>query len=149
MRLVLPESMESPTVPESFIRGLRNLDPGLVVYWNRFKNRFVIDRCINGGDHTHDAGCARTNILICEDDDKMFMMPCQRILDRIEGMDAWEKYGSAEKQREVRENAKAEWDQKNTAEVKENFRLAAIDDKRQILQALTLIQRHDVARPHK
>lgn len=149
MRLILPESMESPTIPESFIRGLRDLDKGLVVYWNRFKNRFVVDRCIKGDYHTHDSSCERTNVLICEDEDHMFMMPCQRILDRIKAMDAWTKYGTAENQRKARENGKAEWDQKNTADIKEGFRLAAIDDKRQILEALTLIQRHDVARPHK
>jgi hypothetical protein len=149
MRLILPESMDSPTIPESFVRGLRDIDSGLVIYWNRFKNRFIVDRCIKPGQHTHDQTCERSNVLIVEDEQGMFMMPCDRILDRIKGMDAWTKYGSAEKQRKAREDAKAEWDQKNAAQIKENFRLACMDDKNQIQEALTLIQRHDVARPHK
>ena len=131
------------------MRGLRDIDAGLVIYWNRFKNRFVIDRCINPDPHTHDARCERANVLMVEDEEHGYMTPNDRVLDKIKAMDAWKNYGTLENQRRAREKAKAEHDAKVREDVRENYRLAMIDDKRQISQALDLIQRHDVLRPNK
>ena len=144
MKLMLPESMDAPTIPESFIRGLKDIDSGLVIYWNRFKNRFVIDRCINPDPHTHTAQCQRANVLIVEDPEHNFMMPSEFTLDRIKAMDAWTNYGTLENQRRTRENAKADHDAKVKEEIRENYKHAMLDDKPQMLKALHLIQQHDM-----
>lgn len=149
MKLILPESMDAPTIPEYFLRGLKDIDSGLVIYWNRFRNRFVVDRCTRAEPHTHGVSCERANVLIVEDDEKQFMMPCQWTLDKIKAMDAWTNYGTLENQRLARENAKADWDAKQKEKTKEEYRDAMLDDKRQLLRAIDLIQRHDVARPNK
>jgi hypothetical protein len=128
---------------------LRHIDAGLVIYWNKFQCRFVIDRCTNPDPHTHNSFCPRTNVMIVQTPENGYMIPNDGVLQHIRSIDAWTKHGTLEKQRKTREDAKAEWDVKNKAEIKEDFRLACIDDKKQIQDALTLIQRHDVLRPHK
>lgn len=147
MNVILPESMDAPTIPESFLRGLRNIDPALVIYWNRFKNRFVIDRCIMQHD-VHNSSCQRANVLIVETPEGIYMTPNDWTLDRIKAMDAWTKHGTLQNQRRERENAKADWDAKRHQATREAFKEAALDNKAQVNEALTLIKRHDLARVH-
>lgn len=147
MNIILPESMDAPTIPETFMRGLRALDPALVIYWNRFKHRFVVDRCILGHD-VHGPSCQRANVLIVETPEGLFMMPNDWTLDKIKAMDAWTNYGTLENQRRTRENAKADWDAKRHEATREAFKEAAIDNKSQINEALTLIKTHDLHHIH-
>ena len=154
MQIILPESMGAPAIPESFLEGLRGIDAGLCIYWNRFQHRFVIDRCINPAPHTHSITCARANVLICEDEEHGYMGPCDRILDRIRSMDAWTKYGDSGelglmRQRKERENAKAEWDAKAKEEAKAVWRDGFRDDRVQVNKLVHLLQQHDILRPNK
>lgn len=149
MKIILPESMDAPTISASFLAGLHNIDPALVIYWNRFKQRFIIDRCIRGSEcFSHGPSCERANVLIVETPEGLFMMPSDWTLDRIKAMDAWTNYGTLENQRRTRENAKADWNAKRHEESREAFREAALDNKAQVNEALTLIKRHDLARVH-
>ena len=148
MNLILPENMDAPSIPESFLSRLRSTDANLVIYWNRFKNRFIIDRCTNPDIHQHDASCVRTNVLVVESPDGGYMGPNDRVIDQIRGMDAWSKFGTIENYRRDHENKKAEHDQKAKESTRQAYREGMLDDKRQITQALDLIARHDVARPH-
>lgn len=153
MKLILPESMDAPTIPEWFLTSLRAIDAGLVIYWNRHMNRFVIDRCINSVPHTHTPSCQRANVLICEDEEHGYMGPCDRILDKIKSMDAWTKYGDSGeiglmRQRKERENAKADFDAKAAEDAKAIWRDGFKDDRCQINKLVHLLQQHDVARVH-
>lgn len=147
MKLILPDSMDAPTIPESFMRGLHNIDPALVIYWNRFKNRFVIDRCTMQHD-AHTPFCERANVLIVETPEGIYMTPNEWILDKIKAMDAWTIYGTLENQRRTRENAKADWEAKRKEAAREAIRMAGLDNKKQLNAALDLIKRHDLARVH-
>jgi len=154
MKLILPESMDAPSIPEWFLVQLRSIDAGLVVYWNKFQNRFVIDRCINPAPHTHTAACERANVMICEDEEHGYMGPSDRILEKLRSMDAWTKYGSSGepglmRQRKERENAKAEWDRKAEEEARAIWRDGFRDDRVQVNRLVHLLQQHDVLRPNK
>ena len=147
-KLILPESMDAPTIPESFMRGMHNIDPGLVIYWNRFKRRFVIDRCQNNAPHTHNPGCERVNVTVVEDPEGGYMGPNDHTLDWFKSHDAWSKYGTLTNQRRTRENLKTDWDVKQKSDIREDYRNAALDNKAQLHQALHLIQQHDIGRIH-
>lgn len=127
-------------VPAWFLRRLKDADPELVVYFNPFKQRWMIDRQIPGQ--------VNTNVMVVQDDDGSFMPLTDNTIDRILSMDAWKHHGSYEAfhrhniQKEVESQAKLD------ADIRENYRLAAIDDKRQLHRAYDLIKTHDVARPH-
>lgn len=133
-------------IPAWFAEQLGHLDAQLVIYWNPFRERFVIDRRTEDGQ--------TTNVLVVEDPEGGFMMPGDRALDKLRSMDAWSKFGGSDEaalQRFRREHelAKEEHDAKTAAEIQENWRLGLTDDRVQINKARHLIQQHDVARPHK
>lgn len=146
MSLILPAQMDGPSVPAYFMESLRHIDPQLTCYWNRFRNRFVIDRKTETGQ--------TTNVLIVEAPDGAFMMPNDRALDQLRSMDAWSNYGGNDeaallRMRRKHEIAKEEHDAKILESSRENYKHGMLDDRAQINKALHLIQQHDVARPHK
>lgn len=125
-------------VPDWFTRGLKDLDPSLVVYFNPFKERFVVDRKAENGQ--------TTNVMIVQSEEGEFLPLTDNILDRIKSMDAWKQYGSYEAFHRHNISVAAADAAKRDAEIRENYRLNSLDNKRQLRQVYDLIQRHDVAR---
>jgi hypothetical protein len=122
-------------VPEWFKKRLRDIDTGLVCYYNRFHNKFCIDRVTKDATGEH-----QSNVM---------MIPAisERFLDELKGMDSWQKYGSLEAMRKSHEDAKAAHDAKFEADLKDDIHHAAMDNKRQLNEALTLMQRHNLTTP--
>lgn len=157
MRLILPESMDAPTIPDSFLHRMHDIDPGLVIYWNRFRNRFVIDRCPHKPAHTAGAHCARVNVMIVDDGEGGYMGPCDRVLDKLKSMDSWTNFGGngaedlavAERARRQREITKEEWEAKRKEQAREGYKEATRDNRVQINEVRHLIQQYDTARVHK
>lgn len=132
MSLIHLTGQDATEVPEWFKRRLRDIDAGLICYFNRFQGKFCIDRV------THDAsGEVRTNVM---------MIPAisERFLDELKGMDAWTKFGSLEAMRRDHEEKKRAFDEKAERDMRDDFHHAALDNRVQINKALTLIQRHDL-----
>lgn len=125
-------------VPDWFRTRLRDTDPQLVVYFNPFRRRWVIDRKVEGQ--------ANTNVMICETDTGEPLDLSDNIIDRLRSMDAWKKHGSYEAYHRHNIQMAAEDAAKREAAIRENYRLASLDDKRQIHKAYDLIKTHDVAR---
>lgn len=127
--------------PSPFVRQLSLVDPELVCYWNEFKACWMIDRRTPSGE--------TTNVLVCKSEDGEPLPLNDNLLDRLRSMDSWKIHGSYEAfhrfniQKEVEAKAKID------ADIRENYRLAGLDDKRQLNRAYDLIKIHDVARPHK
>lgn len=124
---------DATAVPDWFKRRLKDIDPALVCYFNRFQRQFCIDR------NTHDdkGNAVQTNVM---------MIPAisERYLDELKGMDAWNKYGSLEKMRETHEDAKKSFDAKAEKDMKDDMHHAAMDNKRLMIEAHNLIQRHNL-----
>ena len=154
MDLWLPTPESAPEIPNWFKRQLRDLDKGLVIYWNRFRGRFIIDRCIHANEHMGEctASCERTNVMIVESPEGSYMPPNERVIQNLKSMDAWAKYGDGEagllRQRAERENAKAEYDAKLQEAAKDNYKRAMLEDRVQLNKARHLIQQHDLDRIH-
>lgn len=123
---------------KSFLERLKNLDPQLVVYWNPYKGCWMIDRKIDGQ--------VNTNVLVCKADNGDALPLNDNIIDRLQSMDAWKEYGTYEAFHAANLAREAEAKAKINTEIRENYRLAAIDDKRQLHRAYDLIKTHDVAR---
>jgi hypothetical protein len=152
MELLLPVNTVR-LVPDWFSTRLKDTDPNLIVYFNEIKQRWIIDRCSRDGvmssnAHTHDSTCPRTNVIVVNDEGE-YMPLCDEVIDKIRSMDAWSNDGSLEAYKA--RNAKMEADYKlKTDTAQRNLYIeAGLDNKRQLNQALDLIQRHDVLRPHK
>lgn len=127
-------------VPEWFRTRLRDTDPHLVVYFNPFRRRWVIDRKTEDGQ--------TTNVMICETDNGEPLDLSDNIIDRLRSIDAWSKHGSYEAYHQHNIALAAADKEKREAEIRENYRLAALDDKNQLQRAYDLIKTHDTARPH-
>lgn len=140
--------MEKRTISESFLRRLKDTDPGLVVYFNPFKGKFVIDRCTNSDMHTHGSLCPRVHVMFVETPDGNFMEPNDRAIDKLRSMDCWQKFGTAEKMLKSQERAESEYKEKAHEEAREGYRDAMLDDKRQIQHAIDLIKRHSMHEVH-
>ena len=141
MNLILPPSMGAPSIPDFFLRGMRELDPALVCYWNPNLSRFVIDRKIERGETTH--------VLVVQDPEGGYMTPNDRTLDWLKAHDAWMVYGSVENQRKARENAKAEFDAKRIEQAQRGYQEAVRDNRIQLNKAALLFDRHDISRVHQ
>jgi hypothetical protein len=144
----------APPIPAWFLSGLRDIDPGLVIYWNMFKSRFVIDRCINDAPHTHGIGCPRTHVMTVEDPEHGYMGPNDRILEKLRSQDAWTRYGGNDeaallRQRAEHENAAAEWEAKRLEDARQTYRGRMLDDKAQLRHAIDLAKTFDIERVHK
>lgn len=147
--MTIIQPFEDGKVPDWFKTRLRHIDPALVCYFNPFKRQFVIDRCIHGqdcllSDHSF---CQKTTV-------KLIPHITEGALDDLKGMDAWTNFGGNDEAALLRfrrdhENKKAEWDAKQEEKGRELMRDGLREDRVQINKALALIQRHDVARPHK
>jgi|SRR6185437_14605251 len=139
---------EASEVPNWFLRRLKGIDRALVVYWNPYRNFFCIDRCTRGNDclsesHTE---CPKTNVTT-------FEHMSERVLDELKSKDAWAKFGgndqaAFERSRREHEIAKEEFEAKRIEKAKEGYKEAALDNRKQMNEALMLIQRHDMHRVH-
>lgn len=144
----LPKGFER-SVPEWFATQLRGLDPNLIVYFNRMRGLWVIDRCTRGGAmnaaaHVHGPQCKTTNVLVVQDNGR-YMPLCDAVLDDLRSMDSW-KHGSLENFEKHHDNIAHEDEVKRDAAIDAVFREASIDNRRQLLKAYDLTQIHDVHR---
>lgn len=127
-------------VSKSFLARLKNVDPQLVVYWNPYKGCFMIDRIVPGE--------VNTTVLVCKADNGDPLPLNDNLIERLQSMDAWKEYGTYEAFHAANLAKEAEANAKINTEIRENYRLAGLDDKRQLHRAYDLIKIHDVARPH-
>jgi len=137
------------TVPDWIARQLRDTDPNLIVYFNEHRDRWIIDRCTRDGEmkstpHTHTSACPKTNVMILEDEGA-YMPLCDEAINKIRSMDTW-KFRSYENYHRDNANRAAADAEDRKRKIKESYREASLDNKRQLNEAYTLVQRHDTAR---
>jgi hypothetical protein len=145
MDLIVPDSTRS--VPAWFSQRLKDADRNLITYFNPMRGRWIIDRCTRMDLHdTHTNECPKTNVMILSDEDGNYLPLCDAALDRILSIDAWRDFGSYEQFQRNRMKMEAEDAAKREHNIDSGYRGASLDNKRQLNEALTLIQRHDVLR---
>jgi hypothetical protein len=91
-KIILPSSfyqMEDQPDP-AFVQRLKHIDSKLLVYWNRFRGRWVIDRhtcdCL-GDSHSH--SCPRVNVRLVQTEDGDYHPLNDRVLDDLRASDTW------------------------------------------------------------
>jgi hypothetical protein len=150
--LLVPAGLKREA-PEYFTRGLRNIDPSLIAYYNQLKGRWVIDRCTHGGmhgtsNHSHSAECKTTHVLWIQDPDGSYAAPDDKVLDKLRAMDLWSRHGSWQKMTGKLEEKEAEQKEKIDRDLKEDIQHASRDGRVQLNKAVTLIKRHNLT-PNK
>lgn len=143
--LILPDSCR--TVPDWFKQMLLDTDRNLIVYFNPFKGRWIVDRCTRTDMHdSHSITCPKTNVLVLEGENGDYYPLCEGAIDRIRSMDQWKEHGSYEAFHRERINREIADLAQREAAIKTSYKEAGLDNKRQLNDAFTLIQRHDTAR---
>jgi len=139
----------APNVPESFRESLRAYDPDLLVSWNPFKRRFVIEQCVRHyaptSEHTH--VCQRLYVCMAQDDDGTMIPLGDRVIEMVKAKDTRRAgYGPQDlarflrNQREIIQKDREERERKMGEVIREGSR----DNRRQLRKALHLIQQHDL-----
>jgi hypothetical protein len=144
MDLIVPSSARS--VPAWFAQRLKDADRNLITYFNPMRNRWIIDRCTRMDMHdTHTNDCPKTNVMILQDEAGEYFPLCDAALDRILSIDAWRSAGSYEQFQRNRMAMEAADAAKREAKIDSIYREASIDNKRQLNEAFTLVQRHNLS----
>lgn len=155
-RIVLPGQTadQGPAVPNWFRERLRQYDSSLLVSWNRFRRRFVIEQCVEHypdgkGEHTH--VCRRIYVLLAQDPEGCMMPLGERVLEMIRERDvAKVGYGPDELDRflaDANRVAKAAKEENEKAQ-DEAIRYGTRHNRRQLLKAVHLLQQHNLT-PNK
>lgn len=85
-------------------------------------------------------GQVNTNVLICKADNGDSLPLNDRLIERIQSMDAWREFGTYEAYHAHHLNLAAEDKVKREAAIKESYRLASLDDKIQLRKAHHTLQ---------
>lgn len=141
MALWLPEEAKNDrAVPDWFLKLLKDVDPALCVFYNRFHDKWMIQRKAEDGSQHH--------ILTVEGDSGEYMSLNERTIGKLKEMDTWNKYGTVENFHLANENTLADQNAKNDAKVDDTYDHCAKINRRQLNEAHTLMQRHDMSEIH-
>lgn len=116
-KIILPKSFyETQDKPDpAFVTRMTSLDRFLLVYWNKFRARWVIDRYTCETDHQHHPGCPRVNVHLVQGDNGEYHPLNDRVLDYLRKGDMWKSNPDAIN-RELDEK-KAAWDRSRDNDV--------------------------------
>jgi hypothetical protein len=147
-----PRHLDS-SVPDWFKRKLYQQDPRLYITWNKIKERWVINECIQHSatapHHWHHQLCRLNPFFMCQEEDGSYMELGERIFDKIRECDVLRKYGSVENMVKVMEENDRKKDEQKKKDVHEHIQDRKKDEKRNLQRAVDLMERHDWMRPHK
>lgn len=135
------------TPPDSFVEKLKAFDPKLYINWNSRKHRWVINECtehsISAPTGWHCRLCRLNPFFLVQEEDGSYLELGDRVIEILRGMNVQRKYGSEENMLKAMD----EIDRKKMADFKKDLHDAIKhrkkDNKRQLEQAITLIDRHD------
>jgi hypothetical protein len=91
-KIVLPASFyETQDSPDpAFLKRMQNIDKNLIVYWNKFRGRWIIDRytcdCLS-----HSSACPRVNVKLVQTDDGDYHPLNDRVIDWLREADTWNR----------------------------------------------------------
>jgi hypothetical protein len=146
----------APAVPESFRQRLHALDPTLLVRWNqppkgsRRPARFMIEQCVRHHgeavtDHSH--LCERIYVFQCQNPDGTMMPLDDAVLEEIKKRDVMQSgYGPNDLARFCKDHQDLVMDQRRKIEEEQAdaVKHASRFNRRQLLQAITLMGRHSL-----
>lgn len=149
-RIVLPgEQTEAPAIPESFREMLRKYDPDLLISWNTFRKRFVIEQCVQhlSGRPEHTHICRRNYVVIVQDGEGSMVPLGEGVIQMIAERDNQRRgYGPQDLARFIRDR-REERDsvtRKGYDAGRDAIKHATRDGRRQLLKAAHLIQQHSL-----
>ncbi len=139
---------EQRTSGESFLESLYSFDPRLIVTWNRRKHRWVIEECmehaIESPHRGHSHLCRRSYVWMVQDEDGSYRPLESSVIEALKGMDIQKKYGGAEGiVKRMQEIDKQNEEQERKA-IREHIQNQKRDNRRQINELVTLIERHNI-----
>lgn len=127
-KIVLPRSFyETQDKPDdAFLKRIHSIDPKLIVYWNPFRGRWIIDRYTCNSDHrSHDA-CPRANVHVVQSDEGGYHPLNDRVLDYLRQGDMWKT--SPDEINRALDDAKAAYDSSREDDLKHFVRESIHDE---------------------
>lgn len=150
MSLLLPRDAYEDRKPDaSFMKKLKAVDSALVVYFNRFKGRWVLDRCVHGNQCAHAGNCERVNAMIVQSPDGKYMPLGEHVFEELRKRDLWRQFDSAEHMRDVQDKESDEQRAQIAESIRGDFNSMIREDRVQLNRFRHLIQTHDIGRPNR
>jgi hypothetical protein len=86
---IIFHSDAAPSIPESFVRSLREYDPTLHIQWNKLRKRFVIVKCAKHFSPTpeHNHACQNEYVCLAQTDEGEMLPLGDRVMDIIRARD--------------------------------------------------------------
>ena len=142
---------EQRTPSEDFVETLRDLDPRLIVTWNRLKHRWVVEECMQHAIEAPSDGhchlCRRSYVWLVQDPEGGPMPLGSRVIEELRGMDIYKKFDGPEGIVKAMDEIDRKNQEAEKKQVREHIQGRKKDNKRQLEQAITLIDRHDFFGP--
>jgi hypothetical protein len=148
--LIIPRHLaQDRAIPDWFTRGLHDIDPSLIVYFNHLRGRWIIDRCTAGGEkhtanHAHTAQCTTTNVRVVQDEAGEYMPLCPDVLDWLRAHDCWNQTKTAEQLVTELRNKDEAYQEKLKQDRRDNTHHRTMDNKRQLLKMKHLMDQHNL-----
>jgi hypothetical protein len=148
--MLLPRDVHEDRTPNAvFLKKLKAFDSALVVYFNRFKGRWVIDRCVHGNACAHSGNCERVNAMIVQSPEGGYMPLGEHVFEELRKRDLWRQFDSAEHMGAVQSTQAEEQRDKIVADIRGDFNSMIREDRVQLNRFRHLIQTHDIGRPNR
>lgn len=139
-------------VPQWFKDKLRQFDSKLLVMWNKRKERWVIEECMEhlSGQTEHTHLCRRDPFfLLANPDGSAIDLEDSRIFTHwLLKFNIEKRFGGAEGLVAKMNEIDAANEEKERRDARRAIEDAKKDNKKQLEEAITLIDRHDIWRPH-
>jgi len=141
--LLLPKSFYEPSEPDpAFVKRLKAFDSALTVYWNRFRGRWVIDRCVHGAECSHSGHCERVNAMVVESPEKGYMPLNDRVFEELRKRDMW-RYSSPEQIGVLQSNERDKQRADIEKSIRDDFNSIIREDRVQLNRLRSILQTHD------
>lgn len=159
MGRIISAPILSQEAPEDFKRKLFELDPDLQVSWNKMKQRWIICICTHHSAtapcHQHDNCCAMSYVWMVQDEDGD-MIPLGNydwIMNKLKSIDTRRQYGDGPKAKAAYLDVLAKRDQDADAAeakaIRDRIADTKADHRKQLNEAVMLMERHDWMRPNR
>jgi hypothetical protein len=140
-----------PAIPEGFRRRLHEQDRTLLVSWHEKRHRWLIEQCIGphlpdgSGDHTH--LCGRIYVYMVQDENRLYLPLGDHVLEELRRRDV-SRLGYGPENADDFIRAMNQVDEANKAKIEadmaDSVKHASRFNRRQLLQAVRLLQTHSL-----
>lgn len=140
-------------IPDWFKRKLHQEDPILYITWNKIRERWVLNQCVqhcpDAPTNWHCHRCRLDPFWMCQEEDGSYMEISDRIIEKARAMNIDRRFGGVEGLIKAMDENDRKKEEQHRKDVKSHIEGHKKDEKRNLQRAIDLMERHDWMRPNK